>query len=123
LVLDCDRDLPPVYADQERIAQVIINLIHNAIKFTPPNGTITVKAEYDDSRIIFSVKDTGVGIEPENLRRIFERFYKADKARSGGGTGLGLSISKHMINAHGGKIWVESAFGEGSTFKFSLPLA
>ena len=123
LILDCDTSLPPVYADRERIEQVIINLIHNAIKFTPPNGTITVSARYERSGIVFSVKDTGVGIEPENLKRIFERFYKADKARSGGGTGLGLSISKHMINAHGGKIWAESNFGEGSTFKFSLPLA
>ena len=123
LVLDCDKNLPPVYADQERIGQVIINLIHNAIKFTPPNGTIIAKAEFDLSRVIFSIRDTGVGIEPQNLKRIFERFYKADKARSGGGTGLGLSISKHMINAHGGEIWAESTYGKGSVFKFSLPLA
>ena len=123
LVLECDKNLPPVYADQERIGQVIINLIHNAIKFTPPDGTIIAKAEFDLSRVIFSIKDTGVGIEPQNLKRIFERFYKADKARSGGGTGLGLSISKHMINAHGGEIWAESTYGKGSEFKFSLPLA
>ena len=123
LILECDKNLPPVYADQERIGQVIINLIHNAIKFTPPNGTIITKAEFDHSCVIFSIKDTGVGIEPQNLKRIFERFYKADKARSGGGTGLGLSISKHMINAHGGEIWAESTYGEGSVFKFSLPLA
>ncbi len=123
LLLECDENLPAVYADQERIGQVLINLIHNAIKFTPPEGTITVKATLQDSRVIFCVQDTGVGIEPEDLKRIFERFYKADKARSGGGTGLGLSISKHMINSHGGEIWAESTFGKGSAFKFSLPLA
>ncbi len=123
LDLNCPADLPLVFADPDRIGQVVINLLHNAIKFTPSGGQITVSARQKDEFVIFSVQDTGVGIDQKDLNRIFERFYKADRARTGGGTGLGLSISRHMIEAHGGKIWVESQEGMGSTFHFSLPIA
>jgi two-component system phosphate regulon sensor histidine kinase PhoR len=121
--LDCDPNLPMVLADAPRIQQVVVNLLHNAIKFTPPGGKIDLGAIMDDSKIIFSVNDTGVGIPAEDLPRIFERFYKADRARSGGGTGLGLAISRHIVEAHGGQIWAESIEGKGSTFYFSLMIA
>lgn len=118
----CPEDLPKIEADPARMQQVLVNLIHNAIKFTLPNGQITVSAEVRDQFVIFCVKDTGVGIPDEDLDRIFERFYKADRARSSGGTGLGLSISRHLVEAHQGKIWVESEQGKGSSFFFSLPI-
>lgn len=123
LRLDCPPDLPAVLVDPGRMQQVLINLIHNAIKFTSPGGAVVVSTYLEGSRVIFSIKDTGVGIDPEALPRIFERFYKADRARSGGGTGLGLSIARHLVEAHGGRIWAESAPGKGSTFYFSLPQA
>ena len=100
---------------------ITVNLIHNAIKFTPPGGKIIIKAINEGTQVVFSITDTGVGIESELLSRIFERFYKTDRARSSGGTGLGLSITKHIIDSHNGKVWVESQVGEGSTFYFSLP--
>lgn len=123
MVYDCPPDLPVVFADPDRITQVLINLVHNAIKFTAPGGKITLSAYQEAERIIFFVRDTGVGIAKKDLGRIFERFYKADRARAGGGTGLGLSISRHMVEAHGGFIWVESEPDLGSTFYFNLPVA
>lgn len=122
LLVDIQSDLPQVLADPPRIGQVLINLIHNAIKFTPPGGRITLSAYSEVNQVVFSVTDTGVGIEEQALQRIFERFYKADRARSGGGTGLGLSIAKHMVESHGGHIWAISTPGQGSTFYFSLPV-
>jgi two-component system phosphate regulon sensor histidine kinase PhoR len=113
--------LPLVLADAERARQVVRNLVHNAIKFTPAGGTITVAAQSVGNQVVISVKDTGVGIPAEDLARIFERFYKADRARSGGGTGLGLAIARHIVQGHGGRIWAESVEGQGSTFYFSLP--
>lgn len=115
--------LPQVRADGERVRQVVSNLVHNAIKFTPPGGDVTVTAEPMGNEVLVSVRDTGIGIPAEDLPRIFERFYKADRARSGGGTGLGLAIAKHIVQAHGGRIWAESFEGKGSTFYFSLPVA
>jgi two-component system phosphate regulon sensor histidine kinase PhoR len=115
--------LPPVLADAERTQQVVTNLVHNAIKFTPPGGMVTISAEPARGELVISVRDTGVGIPADDLPRIFERFYKADRARSGGGTGLGLAIARHIVQAHGGRIWAESTEGQGSTFYFSLPLA
>jgi len=112
--------LPLILADAERAQQVITNLVHNAIKFTPAGGTVSVSAEPNGDEVVISVRDTGVGIPAEDLTRIFERFYKADRARSGGGTGLGLAIAKHIVQGHGGRIWVESVQGRGSTFHFSL---
>ena len=114
--------LPDVSADFTRIDQVFTNLIHNAIKFTPPGGKITLSAMQEEDQVVFTIEDTGIGISPEVLPRIFERFYKADRSRASTGTGLGLSISKHVIESHGGKIWVESVEGKGSKFSFSLPI-
>lgn len=123
LRMECMTGLPPVNADPSRIEQVLTNLIHNAIKFTPPGGEIVISARQDGNNVLFSIQDTGVGITPELLPRIFERFYKADRARSGGGTGLGLSIARHTIEAHGGRIWADSVVNQGSTFYFTLPVA
>jgi len=120
--LHCPADLPLVLADPPRIEQVVVNLLHNAIKFTPAGGNITLSAESSEDIILFSIKDTGSGISAEDLPRIFERFFKADRARSGGGTGLGLAISHHLVEAHGGRIWAESLEGHGSTFYFTIPV-
>jgi two-component system phosphate regulon sensor histidine kinase PhoR len=122
LDIDITSHLPQVLADRDRLEHVLVNLIHNAIKFTLPGGRITVSAKGEGSNILVSVADTGVGIPADDLPRIFERFYKVDKARSGGGTGLGLAIAKHIVEAHGGKIWAESVEQKGSTFYFTLPL-
>ncbi|MBN2256765.1 MAG: PAS domain-containing protein [Anaerolineaceae bacterium] len=120
---DIDDDLPAIEVDGGLIEQVLVNLIHNAIKFTAPGGLITIAVKNKTDALCFSIRDTGLGIEPELLGRIFERFYKTDKARSSSGTGLGLSIARHTVEAHGGKIWAESKVGEGSTFYFNLPIA
>jgi two-component system phosphate regulon sensor histidine kinase PhoR len=122
LQVDASANLPKVMVDEARIEQVLVNIIHNAIKFTPSGGRITISAKVKDTDILVSVSDTGVGIPPDDLPRIFERFYKADKSRSGGGTGLGLAIAKHIVEAHRGRIWAESVEGRGSSFNFTLPL-
>lgn len=116
--------LPPVRADAGRIAQVLLNLVHNAIKFTPPGGRVTLRAAPHPAGVVLCVQNTGVGIEPEDLPRVFERFYKGDKARAAGesGTGLGLAIAKHLVRAHGGTIWATSTPGQGAAFCFTLPL-
>lgn len=119
----CPPELPSVRADAPRLEQVLVNLIHNSVKFTPPGGEVILSAQKEEDMIRFAVQDSGVGIPPIDLPRIFERFYKTDRARSGGGTGLGLSISKHIVEAHGGQIWVESEEGKGSTFFFTIPIA
>ncbi len=121
-------DTLQVEADPARIEQVLINLIHNALKFTQPGGSIMLRAARHGDSVLISVEDTGVGIPPDDLPRIFERFYKVDKARTSGsgregGTGLGLSISKHIVQAHGGQIWATSDYGHGATFFFTLPAA
>ncbi len=120
---ECAPNLPSIYIDQDRMEQVLVNLIHNAIKFTPPGGEITILVYPKVRNVVFLVRDTGIGISAENLPRIFERFYKADPSRSGGGTGLGLSIARHLVEAHDGKIWAESEPGKGSSFYISLPAA
>jgi two-component system phosphate regulon sensor histidine kinase PhoR len=114
--------LPPVTADKERVRQVITNLLHNALKFTPPKGKVTVATGLKGDSATLSISDTGIGISGEDLPHVFERFYKADKARSGGGTGMGLAIAKHIVQAHGGTIRAQSEPGKGSTFSFSLPV-
>jgi two-component system phosphate regulon sensor histidine kinase PhoR len=116
-------EMPLVQADVDQARLVLTNLVHNAVKFTPPGGRITVSAQPNGEEVLFSVEDTGVGIPAEDLPRVFERFYKADQARSGGGTGLGLAIAKHVVQGHGGRIWAEGVEGEGSTFYFTLPVA
>jgi two-component system phosphate regulon sensor histidine kinase PhoR len=121
--------------DPEQMRRVLTNLLHNAIKFTPKGGvTVSVAAgreapedgaldEADAGRLTVAVSDTGVGIPADALPRIFERFYKVDRVRGQGGTGLGLAIAKHIVEAHGGRIWVESAEGAGATFYFTVPAA
>jgi two-component system phosphate regulon sensor histidine kinase PhoR len=121
LINDIPGDLSFVNADSNRIQQVLVNLLHNAIKFTNPGGSVTANAVDDEDSIIFSVNDTGLGIAEDDQARIFERFYKTDRSRTSSGTGLGLSISRHLIDGHGGKIWVKSKIGTGSTFFFTLP--
>jgi two-component system phosphate regulon sensor histidine kinase PhoR len=123
LSLELPEGLPAVLADRGRMEQVLVNLLHNAIKFTHPGGTIRVSAKQQGDWVIFAIHDSGIGIQPDDLARIFERFYKADPARSGGGTGLGLSIARHLVEAHNGRIWAESQPGMGSTFFFTLPVA
>ncbi|HUL32066.1 MAG TPA: ATP-binding protein [Thermodesulfobacteriota bacterium] len=113
-----------VLADRSYLDQILINLLDNAIKYTAEGGRVVVSAVEKDSKDIqFSVEDNGIGIPKEDLARIFERFYRVDKGRSKelGGTGLGLSIVKHLVQTHGGKVWVESQMGKGSTFYFTLP--
>ncbi|MBI4673345.1 MAG: PAS domain-containing protein [Chloroflexi bacterium] len=126
-----DAQIPPdiqVLADPQAIRKVISNLTHNALKFTPEGGSVTLHATWcnDGSDVEFAIQDTGVGIPEKDLSRIFERFYKVDRARTRTqgelrGTGLGLAIAKHIVEAHGGKIWAESVQGKGSTFYFTLP--
>jgi two-component system, OmpR family, phosphate regulon sensor histidine kinase PhoR len=115
-------DLPLVRADRERIQQVMVNILHNAIKYTPAGGKIEISTRLDGQTVITQVSDTGIGISPDDLPHIFERFFKADKSRSSGGTGLGLAIAKHTVQIHGGSVWVRSELGKGSTFGFNLPL-
>ncbi len=122
LRVDCSPNLPKVRADVARLEQVLVNLIHNAVKFTHPGGEVILLAEPADGAVCFVVRDTGVGISADDLSRIFERFYKSDRSRSGGGTGLGLSIARHIVEAHGGRIWAESREGHGSSFLFTVPL-
>lgn len=124
LSLDAPPELPVLHLDAGRVEQVLTNLIHNAIKFTLPGGKIEISAIATDAHMLtIKVADSGVGIAQDDLPRIFERFYKADRARSGGGTGLGLAIAKHLVQVHGGQIWVESRVGKGSTFFFTVPVA
>jgi two-component system phosphate regulon sensor histidine kinase PhoR len=114
-------DLPTVRADIGRVKQVIINLTHNAIKFTPPLGSVAISSRYDDKSVTVDVTDTGEGIPRGDLPHIFERFYKSDRARFSGGTGMGLAIAKHVVEAHGGNIRAESQEGKGTVISFSLP--
>ncbi len=149
ITIDAPDDLSALM-DAEQIGRVTLNLLHNAIKFTPEEGRITVRAFRSDDRsndrsddfgrqlkatevattvatieqiLIVEIADTGPGIDPDDLSRIFERFYRADSSRASGGTGLGLAIAKHIVEAHGGRIWAESAPGEGAKFRFTLPAA
>jgi len=121
LEVDVPGGLPRVMADAERAGQVVTNLLHNAIKFTQPSGRVRVWAEASGDEVVFGVADNGPGIPPYILPRIFERFFKSDRSRTGGGTGLGLAIARHLVAAHGGRIWAESDLGLGSTFFFALP--
>ncbi|MFL5489752.1 MAG: sensor histidine kinase, partial [Gemmatimonadaceae bacterium] len=117
-----DDDLPCVVADAARIQQVLSNLVGNAVKFTPRNGRITVSAERIDGEVRFAVIDTGPGIPAEQVPHIFGRFWQA-RTSDRRGIGLGLAIAKGIVEAHNGRIWVESHVGLGSTFYFTLPTA
>ncbi len=118
----CEPDLALIYADEDLLNQVLINLLDNAIKYTPQEGKVIIRAYRTDSRVITTVTDTGMGIPHDSLPRVFERFYRVDKARSRhqGGTGLGLAIVKHIVESHGGEVFVESEYGKGSTFGVSF---
>ena len=117
-------ELPDIAGDRRRLAEILQNLLDNATQYTLPGGRITVNAETRDADVIFTVSDTGIGIPKSDQSRIFERFYRVDAARSreAGGTGLGLAIAKHLVEVHGGKIWVDSEIGQGSRFHFSVPI-
>lgn len=113
----------PLLADAVRIRQVLGNLVSNALHYTPPNGAVTVSVRREPSMIVIDVADTGIGIEPEHLAHLFDRFYRPDSSRSRetGGSGLGLAIVRHLVHAHGGAVGVTSAVGRGSTFSIRLP--
>lgn len=115
--------LPRIHADEGGLSQVLMNLLDNAVKYTPDNGKVSVSAARDGAFVRVDISDTGVGIPEADIPRIFERFYRVDKARSRelGGTGLGLSIVKHIVQAHGGQVSVKSAPEKGSTFSFTIP--
>lgn len=116
-------DAPTVWADPDRLEQVLINLISNAVRHTPAGGQVSVESAVEGEHLCLSVRDTGVGIAPENLPHLFERFWRADKSRSrvSGGSGIGLTIVQRLVELHGGEVAVESKLGEGSRFSFTLP--
>jgi two-component system phosphate regulon sensor histidine kinase PhoR len=116
---------PPIRGDADRLGQVLVNLLHNALKFSPPGARVVARVETGAHEVVISVVDEGPGVPRADQARIFERFYKVDRARprSGGGTGLGLAISRHLVEAHGGRIWVESDEGHGAAFRVALPVA
>ena len=123
LITNIQKDTPPVLADRTQLERVFINLLGNAVKFTPEDGKITIKTHTEDNVIQVDISDTGIGIPPDSLSMLFEEFYRVDNPINQlvKGTGLGLSLVKHIIEAHKGKIWVESKPGKGSTFSFTLP--
>jgi two-component system phosphate regulon sensor histidine kinase PhoR len=125
LTVQVPETLPPVRGDANNLQEVLQNLLDNALQYTPAGGKIEVSALADDGRVVVTVADTGIGIPEAEQERIFERFYRVDAARSreAGGTGLGLSIARHIVEAHGGHLWVESEVGRGSRFHFSIPIA
>jgi signal transduction histidine kinase len=116
--------LPKVKVDPDRIVQVLLNILGNALCYTPPGGRVSLSAGLEGKSILFSVKDNGEGIASDDLNNIFERFYRSDqsRSRSGGGAGLGLAIAKGLVEAHGGRIWAESKLNEGSVFCFTIPV-
>jgi histidine kinase len=125
LDIHVSHQLPKVFADADRIEQILINLIANAIQYTPEGGRVNVFAQPEDNFVVVGVVDSGVGIAQEHLPHIFERFYRVDKsrARQSGGAGIGLTIARHLVYAHGGEIWAESeGAGKGTRVKFTLPI-
>ncbi len=117
-----EQAVPEVWADADRLLQILENIIGNALKFTKPGGRVTVGVSRQNSQVLFRVSDTGPGIEPEDVPHLFDRFWQARKARRQG-AGLGLPIVKGIVEAHGGRVWVESVPGRGSTFFFTIPAA
>jgi histidine kinase len=127
LDLELAPDLPHVLADEDRAMQVLTNLTGNALQYTPEGGRVIISAKRIDDEVQIAVRDTGIGIPPEHLSHIFDRFYRVDKSRSrqaGGGSGIGLTIARALVEAHGGRIWAESSGEEqGTTFTFTFPIA
>jgi two-component system sensor histidine kinase BaeS len=126
LETDVSPDLPLIRADEDRVGQVLLNLVGNALQYTPSGGRVSLVARREGEKVRLSIQDTGVGISPEHLPHVFERFYRVDKSRSraGGGSGIGLTIARHLVEAHGGQIEAASdGPGLGSTFSFTLPIA
>ncbi len=121
--VEMSADLDPVMADPNHLERILLNLLTNALKYSPLESEVLVNAEKIDGAMKISITDRGVGIAPEDLPHIFERFYRAEAGRRVGGLGLGLYITKMLVEAHGGRIWAESELGKGSTFHFTLPLA
>ena len=121
---DISEDVGHYDGDQRKFKQIVLNLLTNAVKFTPDGGTVTLAAERTGDAYRFSVKDTGIGIAPEDQGRLFEEFRQVgtDGARKAEGTGLGLALTKRLVELHGGRLYVESVQGAGSTFTFELPL-
>ena len=124
LSVNLQERLPDIAADRRRLAEVLQNLLDNAIQYTPSGGQIMISASADGAEVTFTVSDTGIGIPQADQPRIFERFYRVDAGRSRevGGTGLGLAIAKHLVEVHGGRLWVESEIGQGSQFYFTVPI-
>jgi signal transduction histidine kinase len=120
-----DPSLPPLTADETKFKQILYNLLSNAIKFTPEEGQVHVRAQANNESVQISVRDTGIGIKPEDRERIFQEFEQVETSfeRRFEGTGLGLTLAKKLVELQGGKIWLESELGKGSTFAFSLPLS
>ena len=126
LDIELDAGLPMVSADEDRIGQVLLNLVGNALQYTPAGGVVTIRAQREKNEVLISVSDTGVGIQVEHIDQIFTRFFRADSSRSrtAGGSGIGLTIARYLTEAHGGRIWAESpGVDQGSTFTFTLPVA
>jgi histidine kinase len=125
LRLSLPPDVPAVPADPDRLLQVLINLLSNACQYTPAGGEVCLQAVFQKNEVLISVMDNGVGIPAEHLPHLFTRFYRVDPSRSrqaGGGSGIGLTIAKHLVEAHGGRIWAKSeGEGKGSTFTFTIP--
>lgn len=123
LSTDLPANLPLVEADAQRVGQILRNLLQNAIKYTPEQGKVSVSAQAFQQEVQVAVRDTGVGIAPEQLPMIFKHFYRADtsRTRETGGSGLGLAVVKHLVHAHGGRVTVQSHVGQGSCFTFTLP--
>ncbi len=121
--IEVPSSLPSVWADRGRLEQVIMNILTNAFKFTPQGGTVTLRAKEKDAALMVEVQDTGPGIAKENWQRVFESYYRVESGEQHPtGLGLGLALCKTIVEAHNGKIWVDSEEGKGSTFGFSIPL-
>jgi len=123
LATQIPQDLPRVSADPDRLERILMNLLGNALKFSPPESKVIIYARKSGGEIAISVTDKGKGISPEDCSRLFKRFFQVKASQSPGGVGLGLYISRLLVEAHGGRIWVASKLGEGSTFHFTLPIA
>ncbi|MBM4431801.1 MAG: cell wall metabolism sensor histidine kinase WalK, partial [Chloroflexi bacterium] len=124
LLIDFPRDFPIVDADPNRIEQVLRNLLDNAVKYSPDGGLVVIRGEVGEDEVVISVADQGVGIAPEHLNRLFEKFFRVTSAlgRHVVGSGLGLPIARTIVESHGGRIWAESQLGQGTTLYFTLPL-